>query len=232
MPLVKPIPPDPAAIGQRDRATAISRRLRSRLTLCSTALAIAISLTSPNPLHACACCTDFGQRDVKVIQLDSYRLETIKRLRFSNKAELFTGPMGVEEIKGISVSSELLDLAVSQGRHRWVFEFRDNERHSGTLTLNIPNSVSIFEVDPRQEKPKAEGGQGPRLYKEWKLTGRAVGTGIFSGGVGAGQNITLILQGHGNSCTTADDFTHWTLILYGPKAEYSLFGELGAPISD
>ena len=70
MPLVKPIPPDPAAIGQRDRATAISRRLRSMLTLCSTALAIAISLTSPNPLHACACCTDFGQRDVKVIQLD------------------------------------------------------------------------------------------------------------------------------------------------------------------
>ena len=125
-----------------------------------------------------------------------------------------------------------LDLAVSQGRHRWVFEFRDNERHSGTLTLNIPNSVSIFEVDPRQEKPKAEGGQGPRLYKEWKLTGRAVGTGIFSGGVGAGQNITLILQGHGNSCTTADNFTHWTLILYGPKAEYSLFGELGAPTSD
>jgi hypothetical protein len=193
-------------------------------------LAIAISVTTPNSLYACACCTDFGQRIVKVTQLDSYRLETIRKLRFSNRAELFTGQLGVEEIKGVSVSSGLLDMSVYQQRDRWVFEFRDNERHSGALTLNIPNSVSIFEVDPREEKPGS--GVGPRLYKEWKLTGRAVGTGIFSGGVGAGQNITLILQGHGNSCTTADDFTHWTLIMHGPKAEYLLFGELSAPTSD
>ena len=30
----------------------------------------------------------------------------------------------------------------------------------------------------------------------------------------------------GNSCTSASDFGHWTLVMQGPKANYSLFGDL------
>jgi hypothetical protein len=84
----------------------------------------------------------------------------------------------------------------------------------------------VFEVDPREEKRMPEGGQGPRLYKEWKLTGKVQGTGVFSTGMGPEQRITVILQGHGNSCTTSEDFTAWTLVVYGPRADYSLIGNL------
>jgi hypothetical protein len=30
----------------------------------------------------------------------------------------------------------------------------------------------------------------------------------------------------GNSCTSAVDFAHWTLVMQGPKANYTLFGDL------
>ena len=43
--------------------------------------------------------------------------------------------------------------------------------------------------------------------------------------MGKGQRVTLILQGHGNNCTSADMATHWTLVVHGPKAEYHLFGK-------
>ena len=45
-------------------------------------------------------------------------------------------------------------------------------------------------------------------------------------GLGAGQTLTLILQGGGNNCTSAYDFTHWMLVMWGPKAKYHFFGSL------
>jgi hypothetical protein len=39
----------------------------------------------------------------------------------------------------------------------------------------------------------------------------------------------LILQGHGISCPSAADFTHWTLFVSGPAAEYHLYGDLVQP---
>jgi len=94
---------------------------------------------------------------------------------------------------------------------------------SGSLSLRLPQKISIFEVDPRDGPDQ---GTGPALYKEWKLTGEVTGTGAFSPTNGAKQVLTLILQGRGNSCTSAADFTHWTLVTEGPKGSYRLFGEL------
>jgi hypothetical protein len=76
-------------------------------------------------------------------------------------------------------------------------------------------------VDPRI----ARQGHGPTLYKEWKLSAPAAGSGV-SAGHRPRQILTLILQGGGNSCTSAGDFTHWTLVMQGPKANYTLFGDL------
>jgi hypothetical protein len=104
---------------------------------------------------------------------------------------------------------------------------RDKDGHSGTLSLTWPESVSVFEVDPRQDKHP--GGLGPRLYKEWRVTGRMAGTGIFVPGNGDGARITLILHGGGNSCTSAEDFTAWTLRVDGPGAAYAFTGELEPP---
>jgi hypothetical protein len=104
-----------------------------------------------------------------------------------------------------------------------VFAFRDKEGRSGTLSLRRPDTVSIFEVDPRTDQ--SEGGTGPALYKEWKLTSRPTGSGVFSVGLGPSQLLSLITQGHGNSCTSSIDFTHWTLVMQGPKANYKFFGD-------
>ena len=89
--------------------------------------------------------------------------------------------------------------------------------------------MSVFGGDPRE--PTSHNGTGPRLYKEWKLTAKANGTGIFALGIARASLITLILQGHGNSCTTSEDFTHWTLVVQGPNAAYSFLGDLlpGSP---
>ena len=84
---------------------------------------------------------------------------------------------------------------------------------TGTLTLALPRTISIFEVDPRQEEK--EGGLGPVLYKEWKLTAPAAGGGLFGGIVGKGQKLTLVLHGHGRGCTDASHFTAWTLLVHG-----------------
>jgi hypothetical protein len=173
---------------------------------------------------ACACCTNQGQRRVGVETLDSGKREEIGRLRFSADAQLFSGEGDPADIKGIAKSSGRYELHVAQEPNRCVFDFRDKAGGSGTLTLAIPATISIFEVDPRQgERP---GGQGPTLYKEWRLTSAATGTGIFAPGMGGSQRITLILQGHGNSCTSSIDFTHWSIVVSGPKAQYTLFGDL------
>src|SRR5207244_1851341 len=118
-------------------------------------------------------------------------------------------------------------LQVLQQKDRLVFEFRDGNGRSGTLSLQLPALIPIFEVDPREDA--RDGGAGPRLYKEWKLTSKAAGTDVFGAGMGSNQTITLVLHGHGNSCTSAQDFTHWTLMIDGPKARYSLFGEFEPP---
>jgi hypothetical protein len=78
---------------------------------------------------------------------------------------------------------------------------------------------------PAQRRHR-RAGQGPRLYKEWKLSAPAAGSGVFAPGIGPRQTLTLILQGGGNSCTSAIDFSHWTLVMQGPKANYTLFGNL------
>jgi hypothetical protein len=49
---------------------------------------------------------------------------------------------------------------------------------------------------------------------------------VFHPGGAPRQILTLILQGGGNSCTSAVDFSHWTLVMQGPNANYTLFGDL------
>jgi hypothetical protein len=172
---------------------------------------------------ACACCTSLGQRQVGIRKLDSGKHDDISRLRFNANAQLFYGEADPADIKGIVAASDRYEMHVAQEDHRWVFDFRDKAGRTGTLVLALPATVAIFEVDPRSEPDR---GLGPPLYKEWTLTARAGGTGIFAPSVGGRQRLSLVLHGSGNSCTSSDHFTHWTLVVSGPKAKYHLFGEL------
>lgn len=193
--------------------------MRCRLGL---ALAIALLAGSETAL-ACACCTNEGQRNVGTVALDSGKRQQIESMRFGRKAQLFTGEADVESVGGIVTPSRNYDLTAAWRDNRLVLSFRDDKGRTGTLSLARPASIAVFEVDPRNGR---DSGQGPALYKEWKLSAPALATGVFAPGTGQRQTLTLIIQGHGNSCTDAGDFSHWTLVMQGPKANYTLFGEL------
>jgi hypothetical protein len=177
--------------------------------------------------QACACCANDGQRYVEVMQLDSERRADVTSVRFAKEAKLYVGEAGPEIIQGIVKPSETYALDMQWEDGRAVFALRDEADHEGTLTLTIPDKITIFEVDPRDGNTSPGGG--PLLYKEWKLTGAVTGAGVFNTGTARGQLLTLILQGRGNSCTSASDFSHWTLVMQGEKGNYTLFGALKEP---
>ena len=172
---------------------------------------------------ACACCTNEGQRNVANVALDSGKRQEIESLRFGDKASLFTGEGDIEGKEGIATPSETYKLTAKWIEDRLVLSFRDAAGHTGTLSLARPGTVSVFEVDPRD---RPDRGLGPTLYKEWKLSASAAGSGVFAPGIAPHQILTLILQGGGNSCTSSLDFAHWTLVMQGPKANYSFYGDL------
>ena len=202
------------------------RRNRRTAILIAVAAWVVVSVV-PSCGHACACCTDIGQRRVATDKLDAYRRGEIDRLRFAPTAELYTGSAGLEDLKGLRATTADYSLEVQQGDDGVTFDFRDKDKRAGTLLLAWPDVISIFEVDPRQDK--RPGGLGPRLYKEWSVTGRIAAAGIFEPSNDDGARITLILQGGGNSCTGAEDFTDWTLVVDGPNAAYTFIGALLPP---
>jgi hypothetical protein len=198
------------------------------LRFVAAALWAFFALTAPRGALACACCTNPGQRYVEVEALDSGRLEQIESVRFGKAAMLFVGEADPQSIAGIATPVERYDLTVAwdksrPGTTRAVFALGNQEGRSGTLSLELPKKISIFEVDPRDS---ADEGTGPTLYKEWKLTGEVTGSDAFASSNGPRQRLTLILQGRGNACTSGGDFTAWTLVMQGPRANYALFGDL------
>ena len=201
-----------------------SLRTIRRMHWLSLAIPIAW-LTAGGTALACACCTNEGQRNVSTVALDSGKREQIESLRFGGTAKLFTGESDVETIRGIMTPSASYHMTAAWRDSRLVFSLRDDKGRSGTLALARPTSMAVFEVDPRNGK---DAGQGPALYKEWKLSAQATATGVFAPGNGPRQTLTLIVQGHGNSCTDASDFSHWTLVMQGPKSNFTLFGEFVA----
>ncbi|MBR1230506.1 hypothetical protein JQ597_22980 [Bradyrhizobium sp. AUGA SZCCT0177] len=187
-------------------------------------LALAIYLVGQtSSALACACCTNEGQRNVATVALDSSKQQEIESLRFGGRATLFTGEGDVEGIQGIASPAGTYTLSAQWREDRLVLSFRDAAGHTGTLALTRPPTISVFEVDPRD---RPDRGRGPTLYKEWKLSAPASGSGVFQPGIATQQILTLILQGGGNSCTSSIDFTHWTLVMQGPKANYTLYGNL------
>lgn len=174
---------------------------------------------------ACACCTSIGERFDLVTKLEKYHLEELQKLRFDRAANLFLGEADPDSVKGITKAAAKYELQAVWQANRLVLSFRDEAGQSGDLSIAMPKTISSFSVDPRSEP---EGRRGPSLYKEWRLTAKAAGTGVFAAGLSAEQKLTLVLQGRGNSCTSASDFTHWMLVMDGPKAKYHFFGSLAA----
>jgi len=102
--------------------------------------------------------------------------------------------------------------------------FRAEDGKTGTLTLRVPQVITVFAADIHDGKKS--GGKGPLLYKEWRCEGTSEGDGIFQEGFAAAAKFTLVFQGRGNRCDNVEDFAHWRLSISGDKARYAFFGKL------
>lgn len=202
--------------------------MKARLQI-ALLLGALFALAQSETANACACCTNTGQRYVENTKLAPFQRTIVGEVQFAKEANLFVGERDLADIKGIQNPSETYALGVSKQKDRFVFSFRDDKKNEGTLTLVIPDAIAIFEIDPREPDSPVQGGLGPLLYKEWRLTAPFSGTGIFKAGNGGYQRITLILQGRGRNCLDVEQFTHWTISVHGPLGNYLFYGELKKP---
>ena len=195
-------------------------KVRRALAISTVLLAFVIY---GDAARACACCSNDGQRHVGTDKIDAYATGVLADIHFAEAAHLYTGEADVADIEGITAKSGAFRLAVTKNTKAWSFAFVE-EGGGGTLTFAFPDSVTKFEIDPRERE--AAGGLGPVLYKEWRLTAKLVAGGMFKGATGRNRQATLILHGRGNSCTDASQFNAWTLVLHGGKTTTTLFGNL------
>ena len=198
----------------------------SRRTLFGLALAACVLLL-PAPALACACCSNTGDYYTGFSKPSAYELSLLERVRFGGTAHLYLTEADMEEsARGLAHRAESYTLKGSLVGKAWRLEFRDGNK-TGTLTLPLPPKMSSYTADTHDGRTSPGGG--PLLYKEWRFEGRAAGTGIFRAGVVAPTRYLLVLQGRGNGCQDAGDFTHWRLRVNGRKADYAFYGRLAEP---
>jgi hypothetical protein len=182
-------------------------------------------LIFPSDALACACCADAGTYSIGVRKPSNSEFNELKKLNFG-ATNLFTTPGYPDDVKGISSLGDNYSSTGSFQNNLWKFNITGEAGESGTLNLLKPTSMVDFKADLHDS---ANGGNEPVLYKEWRFKSRVQsGTGIFQKGIAPATEYFLILQGRGNNCTQAEDFTHWRLEITGKKASYAFFGKLNA----
>lgn len=190
-------------------------------TLAAGLLTAIAAMAASTPAYACACCANTGQRFVETGKVSDYDATELDRIAFDGNAELFTGEAEPSDIRGLAATASSYAFDVTRQATKWTFTFKSEGTIAGTLSFN-PDKLAKFEVDTRLSDPPAGGMVS--LYKEWKQTAAVTGTGMFK--LPAGSSLSLILQGRGNSCTSAEDFTNWSLVVQGDGFSFLFFGKL------
>lgn len=165
----------------------------------------------------CACCSDEGEWYQRTGKTDFYQLE---RVRFATAAKTYEPPSSNGELSSTYV------LSHTRVGRRWQLRFRDEQGKTGTLSFALPPSSVHYGADMHDS---SDGGLGPLLYKEWRLSGQAAVTGDFKRVMKGPTRFHLILQGNGRGCTEAEDFKHWTLQLSGAGNSFTFYGSLSKP---
>jgi len=89
-----------------------------------------------------------------------------------------------------------------------------------------PLSMVAFAADIHDKNSDADN---PSLYKEWRFKYRVQSAnGVFQKGFAPATQYFLVLQGRGNACTQAADFTDWRLEITGRQASYAFYGKLNS----
>jgi hypothetical protein len=189
------------------------------------ALALAAVVATETPALAAACSTEPGWRYVETEGL-AKRTAEIDKLHFAKAAKMAVGEKPEDKrIRGIKDAGENYKVEVTRNQDLMTFTFKDEQGRPGMLAFRMPATINIFEVDPRTIV--SAQGQGPALYKEWRITAYTTrGDGLFKAAVTRNTKITLVLHGSGNACTTADQFTAWTMQVVGPANKFTLYGTL------
>jgi hypothetical protein len=194
------------------------------ISCLAAALVAAVTVAGMSSALACACCSNTAQRSVHTQKIDGHITAQLEQLNFGKTAKIAVGERDDHPIPGLEAPVEDFTVTVTRLKDRTTFALRDTKDRAGTLSLVRPQTISIFEVDPRDTE---DHGQGPNLYKEWTITTAAAGDGIFRRSTGPNRRLSLVLHGRGNSCTDATSFKHWTLEVLGRRDEsYTFYGEL------
>jgi hypothetical protein len=200
-------------------------KLRKLVAVCS----LSVFLLFPPSSLACACCTDAGQYYLGEQDLDDYHIGLLQKVKFL-AADLFAGS---DQSAGISFDKFGADENTNEfvidglfNKKTWNLNFKSLNGKKGSLRLEVPLRQTEFMVDTHDES-NGTSHMGPQLYKELRFKNKVKnGTGFFREGIAKGTEYSLVLQGRGNSCTNAEDFTHWRLQINGLKADYAFWGKL------
>ncbi|HXC68647.1 MAG TPA: hypothetical protein VN644_01670 [Pyrinomonadaceae bacterium] len=190
----------------------------------------ALLFLSPVTALACACCAEPAHYFSGSTDLDEYPLSQLKRMRFARNASLYLTEAGLEEdAKGIEQPRRNYSVSGSFVKNMLRVTLRAGA-NAGVLELLLPEKMWQHSADIHDGK--LSGGGGPLLYKEWRLEGEVTGTGVFKAATSGSAKYSLLLQGRGNGCDNAEDFTNWRLDVKGEKAEYAFYGKFVQPVTE
>ncbi len=171
---------------------------------------------------ACACCAEAGHWSQVARKATPDELAELGRVRLGATAALVVPPAGLEHVRGVAPAAPRYALRHQDQNRQWTLELSADGARGGSFTFVMPDTGEFYAVDPRDGGRDAAGS--PRLYKEWRFTGAVAPRGVFRG-----TRFHLVLQGRGNLCPDAAQFTGWILRVIGPNASYALFGDLREP---
>ncbi|HKQ52057.1 MAG TPA: hypothetical protein VJT74_06800 [Pyrinomonadaceae bacterium] len=202
----------------------------SALARAALVAAVLLLMAAPAPRAAwartlfCACCAEPGEWYEHTGKLESYEVTELRDVKFDAVAKLYTTAAGFEGMKGLPAQYESFQLSDTFGRAlNLTLTFKGERNETGSLVLRLPQVATSFGAD-LHDYP--EGSAGPILYKEWRFSGSARGSGMFRRSVVPGTKFRLVLQGRGNNCLSSTDFKNWRLDITGPRADYAFYGAL------
>ena len=207
--------------------------------LSMTFLALACLIFFTNDAFGCACCSESGYYRIWTGKPEQYSIDLLNEMKFDQAAYLYMNEAGFDMIKGLDsiakayesdswvASPEYFSLTNVFAAKTWKFNFKTKDGKNGVLSLPMPSQMVQYKVDIHDGR--TSGGGGPLLYKEWRYIGVVQsGNGFFQAGIVKPTTYFLVLQGRGNGCDNAEDFTSWRLEIEGRKAGYAFFGKLSS----
>lgn len=181
-----------------------------------------LSAILPVRALACACCAERGDYFEHESAFSDYEVNETARLRLGSSI-LRTDDGYPESIRGIESLSENYTINGILKGEVWSLELTGDNSKKAVLNLWRPSHVVSFGVD---QNPLDESNS-VILYRELRFKNRVMSaTGFLENGIDSETTFSLILQGRGNGCMNASDFSTYILQIKGNKADYSFFGKL------